>query len=294
MKKHILYILLVVGLFSQPAKAQLSWQQAADGLSISSLDPDYTKWFNAVVAAGGTLTATQQKATNTLVINAKSHGWWYTDTAIYIGIGGSAAACKFNVKRPQDADASYRLTFTTGWTFSTSTGAKPDGASTTYADTHLVPNSVLSQNSTSVSFYSKGNISATQVEIGATSAAGNPPQDVLEINTSGITYLTLSAGGTYTQYSDANSLGYYVGSRTASNAIASYKNAVSKATGTTASTGQATRNLYIAAFNNTGTMFNSTKNWIFIDIGGGKSSSDVTTQSADVNGWATTLGINEY
>lgn len=62
-----------------------------------------------------------------------------------------ASQFKYNLKDPRDLDAAFRLVFNGGWTHS-STGATPNGTNG-YADTKLVPSSVLSQNSTHISSY---------------------------------------------------------------------------------------------------------------------------------------------
>lgn len=84
-------------------------------------DADAQAFFNRVSAAGGTLTATEQDAVNTLVFQMKAAGIWTGMKAIYPMVGSSAAACAQNLK-----SASFTGTFSSGWTFS-STGATPNG-----------------------------------------------------------------------------------------------------------------------------------------------------------------------
>ena len=75
-----------------------------------------------------------------------------------------ASQFKWNLKDPRDLDAAFRLVFNGGWTHS-STGATPNGTNG-YADTKIAPLSVLAQNSTHLSYYSRTDISALQVEMG--------------------------------------------------------------------------------------------------------------------------------
>jgi hypothetical protein len=94
------------------------------------VDPDAAAFFARVTAAGGTLSATEQTAVNTLVVTMKADGTWTPMKAIYPMVGASAAACAQNLK-----SSSFTGTFTSGWTFA-STGATPNGTSA-YMDTGL-------------------------------------------------------------------------------------------------------------------------------------------------------------
>ncbi len=57
------------------------------------IDPDAAAFFARVTAAGGTLSATEQTAVNTLVVQMKADGIWTAMKAIYPMVGASAAAC---------------------------------------------------------------------------------------------------------------------------------------------------------------------------------------------------------
>lgn len=117
--------------------------------STSLNDADAQAFFNRVSAAGGTLTATEQDAVNTLVFQMKAAGIWTGMKAIYPMVGASAAACAQNLK-----SASFTGTFSSGWTFS-STGATPNGTSA-YYDTLLIPSAALSSiNNLHLSMYSR-------------------------------------------------------------------------------------------------------------------------------------------
>ena len=62
----------------------------------TSNDADAQAYFDRVTAAGGTLSATEQNAVNTLTVNLKSNGLWTLLKAIYPMVGASAAACAQN------------------------------------------------------------------------------------------------------------------------------------------------------------------------------------------------------
>ena len=138
-----------------------SWAGATDIVGITT-DADA----QAFITAAAITDPTQQTAINNLVVGMKADGIWTKMKAIYPFVGGTASTHKWNLKDPRDLDAAFRLVFNGGWTHS-SNGATPNGTNG-YADTKLVPSSVLSQNSTHLSFYSRSNILNTlQFEIGS-------------------------------------------------------------------------------------------------------------------------------
>jgi hypothetical protein len=112
----------------------------------SAFDADAQAFFDRVTTAGGTLSATEQNAVNTLVIALKADGIWTKMKAIYPMVGASAAACAQNLK-----SSSFTGTFTSGWTFA-STGVTPNGTSA-YMDTNLNVNTDLSVLNSHLSYY---------------------------------------------------------------------------------------------------------------------------------------------
>ena len=117
---------------------------------------------------------TQANAINTLVTELKSAGIWTKMKAIYPFVGGTAQSHKFNLKDPRDLDVAFRLTFSGGWTHS-STGILPNGTNA-YADTKLIPSQQYSTNS-SVSFgvYSRNDKLENSTEL---SAYSGPTQNM--------------------------------------------------------------------------------------------------------------------
>ena len=87
----------------------------------------------AFITAAAITDVTQQNAINTLVVDLKGYNIWTKMKALYPFVGGTASTHKFNLKNPLDTDAAFRLTFSGGWTHS-STGALPNGTNA-YADT---------------------------------------------------------------------------------------------------------------------------------------------------------------
>ena len=80
--------------------------------SAGGFDADAQAFFDRITTSGGTLTTTEQNATNQLVLDMKSAGIWSAMKAIYPMVGASAAACAQNLK-----SASFTGTFSSGWTF---------------------------------------------------------------------------------------------------------------------------------------------------------------------------------
>jgi hypothetical protein len=146
-----------------------SWAGLTDIVGLTT-DPDA----QAFITAAAITDATQQAAINTLVEGMKTDGVWTKMKAIYPFVGGTASTHKYNLKDPRDLDAAFRLVFNGGWTHS-SNGATPNGTNG-YADTKLVPSSVLSLNSCSFSVYSRNNFTPGTVQsFGVTSAAAYQP-----------------------------------------------------------------------------------------------------------------------
>jgi hypothetical protein len=131
--------------------------------SISGVDPDAAAFFARVTAAGGTLTATEQTAVNTLVVTLKANSLWTPMKAIYPMVGASAAACAQNLK-----SSSFTGTFSSGWTFS-STGATPNGTSA-FMNTGLNPSTALTNNNYHLTHYSRTQkTTGGEVDLGAIS-----------------------------------------------------------------------------------------------------------------------------
>jgi hypothetical protein len=134
---------------------QLPTQLGLIGSSDFGFDIDAQAFFDRVTAAGGSLSATEKFAIDTLVRQMKADGTWTPMKAIYPMVGASAAACAQNLK-----SSSFTGTFSSGWTFA-STGITGNGTSA-FFDTTLIPLTSLTQNSTSGSYYIGDNYISNQ------------------------------------------------------------------------------------------------------------------------------------
>jgi len=121
--------------------------------AISTGDPDAS----AFILAAGITDNTEKSAVTTLTLALKSASLYTKFIAVYPLVGGTANSHKYNLIDPQDTDLAHRLTFSGGWTH-TSNGAMGNG-SNTFADTHIIPNALLTSASNSVGFYSRSNVS---------------------------------------------------------------------------------------------------------------------------------------
>jgi hypothetical protein len=125
---------------------------------VFDIDADAQAFFDRVTAAGGTLSATEKTAVDTLVKQMKLDGTWTPMKAIYPMVGASAAACAQNLK-----SSSFTGTFTSGWTFA-STGVTPNGTSA-YMDTNLNVLSNISSQNSHVSLYNRTQSQANIIDI---------------------------------------------------------------------------------------------------------------------------------
>jgi hypothetical protein len=242
----------------------------------TGFDPDA----QAFITAAGITNPTQQGAINTLVIALKGYSIWTKFKAIYPIVGGTASSHAVNLKTP----GTYNMSFATGVTHS-STGMISGGAG--YADTNL-NQSLLSQNSTHLSFYSRTNLNGNQAEIGI--HAGN--YNLMQIRVSGTGYYLINTGGLPTA-AETDSRGFFIGNRQSLNDIDAWKNGVKILNGTTASGTVASGNLFLLAYNNIqgggGASGVSTKQCAFASIGDGLTDTDAANFYTAVQAYQTTL-----
>jgi hypothetical protein len=251
-------------------------------ITASAIDPDAQAFFNRVTAAGGSLSAIEQTAINTLVLDLKGFGVWTNTKAIYPMVGASAAACAQNLK-----SASYTGTFSSGWTFA-STGVTPNGTSAYLNTNYNQTTAGDSLNSAHLSFYSRTNSNGIEGDIGIEQPAVN--YNLLQIRTTGITYVAINSNGLGT-YTDANSLGFYVGNRQASNDVDTWKNGVKVINGTTTSAVLPNGNIFIGALASSGggAFGFSTKESAFASIGAGLTDTQTGNYYTAVQAFQTSL-----
>jgi hypothetical protein len=265
-------------------------------VSGAALDPSA----QAFITAAGITDGTQQRAVNQLVLDLKSANIWTKMKAIYPIVGGSASTHKWNLKDPRDLDAAFRLTFTTGWTHS-STGMIPNGTSA-YSDTKLIPSSVLTSMNNHFSHYSRTNTSTINYEFGC---QDNSPSATGK-SFFGNYYSALNTGRIQIQvldsnpltYSETSSLGLLIGSRTANNNSKAYRNGILKATQIITTTGGLPSiNYYLGALiykapDGTILISYGNRQCAFASIGDGLTDTDASNLYTAVQNYQTNLGRN--
>lgn len=272
-------------LFSDKLYAgQLPTQLGLIGSETFGFDTDAQAFFDRVTTAGGSLSATEQTAINTLVIQMKTDGIWTKMKAIYPMVGASAAACAQNLK-----SSSFTGTFTSGWTFA-STGVTPNGTSA-YLDTNFNESANLTLNSGHISIYSRTNTTgSTKVEIGVLNSSPAAYSTILEFGSS--TGFAMQSVIVTSTVANTNSLGLFLVSRQNSSQINTFiRN--SKTTHTASSANLAPINTYIGARNTNGTAGNfSNKEYAFASIGDGLTDTEASNFYTAVQTFQTTLSRN--
>ena len=255
-----------------------SWAGLTD---IVGIDADA----QAFITAAAITDAVQINAINTLVEGMKTDGTWTKMKAIYPFVGGTATTHKWNLKDPRDLDAAFRLVFNGGWTHS-SNGATPNGTNG-YADTKLVPSSVLTLNSTHLSFYSRTNqATATNAEMGAFDTSLGVPAALLAIKSNSIAsgdfydlrHFYLNDSNLKTT-APTNTQGYAINTKSSSSTTKGFWNnsLLASVTSTNSLTNKA---IFIGSRNADGTANNfSAKQCAFSTIGDGLTDTEARVQA---------------
>ena len=263
------------------------------GVIASQFDYDSLLFLDATAITDPTI----RLAINYLVFSLKVNGLWNKLNAIYPMVGGTAITHKFNLKNPLDTNAAFRLSFIGGWTHS-ATGALPNGTNA-YADTFYNLLSSASQNSHHLSYYSRTNSNLTEVEIGAADGVDNSAttsRSFIEIRTINVSYFTINNSGltAFVNFADTNSIGYYIGNRTASNILNALKNGIKSATSNIiASKTPPNRKYFLGAYNRNNTpLYYSTKQCAFASIGTGLTDAEASLLYTIVQAFQTILSRN--
>jgi hypothetical protein len=265
------------------AQGQTPTQLGLIGKQEYGIDPDFTAFNARVIAAGGTLSATEQSAIQTLCIALKDANIWDSLKAIYPMVGASAAACAQNLK-----SASFTATFNGTLTYA-STGVTPNGSSG-FLDTNLQMDTNLSVNSNHLSYYSRTSAAAAKYDFGAIQGA-NPAHYGLFRDSANLLFV-VNGNETATQWISTSNLdgsGFFISNRQSSTLFQGIRNSTILASNTTTNTGgMPSINMYIMRVN--GTNLYGIRECAFASIGDGLTN----TQSSDfytaVQAFQTTLG----
>ena len=250
-------------------------------------DADTIAFINRVIAAGGTLTVTEQNAVDALVVSLKANSLWTSMSAIYPMVGASAAACAQNLK-----SSSFTGTFSGGWTYA-STGVTPNGTNA-YMDTGLNSNTQLTYNSAHISYYSRTQNEATNSStMGVTDSLNNEIRIILRRPTnSGFYVVTDTINGVLT-YTINDSRGLFIGNANGVNVRKFIRNStiLTPISNGTRGTGiWPAFNIYIGAKNNSGSAVEyENKECAFASIGAGLSDTQAANFYTNVQTFQTSL-----
>lgn len=280
-------LLIFILLFSTACQGQVIRANPFYRSTASGCTPDADA--TAFITATG-ITGTDATAICNLVASLKSASLWSKFQAIYPMVGGTSTSCKYNLIDPADTDAAFRLTFNGGWTFS-STGADPNGT-TGYAQTHIVPSTDLTTNNFHLSYYSRQSVTGVQELMASFNVAAQNIQFIINnASTGDLTMDSYISPTTRVEGNGTNTTGYLLGSRTASNAAAVYKNGSSLNTVTGGGGTTPSIEIFLAAANVSGspTLFASCE-CAFATIGEGLTSFEITTLNTIVEAFQDALG----
>jgi hypothetical protein len=116
------------------------------------------------------------------VVAAKGGGWWSKMYALYLYIGGTATAHKFNAVNPLDTDAAFRLTFFGGITHS-SEGMKGNGING-YCMTHCTYSAMGTPYSRAMGYYNwKNDWAVDSMDMGSRGSGSLPIFAIAKSNT---------------------------------------------------------------------------------------------------------------
>jgi len=245
----------------------------------------------AFVTNAGIVDQVEANAINNLVIGLKADSLWTKMKAVYPFVGSSSSSFKFNLKNPLDTDAAFRLTYSGGLTYS-STGLL--GGVNGYADTKLSPSSVLSLNSTHISFYSRTD----------TSTSENVEMGVNDINNNSRLFIAPKFSGANTAYRAVNSAqagpgaspnmqGFFIASRVNSTAMKLYRNSSVLFNDSTLSNTLNNINIFLLAYNNPGGFnYYTDRECAFASIGDGLDDTEATNLTNRVQTFNTALNRN--
>lgn len=200
------------------------------GANVSlSLDAATTAWVNAVVAAGGAVSSTQQTRVNTLILALKGHSLFSANSRLWLHAGESDA-------KQATIDVMNLSVATPVNTPTLAAGGYTGNGTTSYVDLGTRPSN-YAQNSGSFGCASltSSTTADNSVTIGASDSA-NCFADLLPLQSgaNGLARVNRQGAGSVAGTGSTNRKGLYVVTSTGATAQAFYKNGSSTALGTNA------------------------------------------------------------
>jgi hypothetical protein len=237
----------------------------------------------AFVTAADIQDQVEANAINNLVIGMKADGLWTKMKALYPFVGGDATKHSWNLKNT----AQFQISWNGGVTHS-SNGVQFGGVNG-YGDTGLNAASVLSQDSTHLSFYSRTDITANSVEMGI-NASARQLYLLYRYGSSAFKAMNRTQAGAGSLYSPTNSL--LIANRPSSTTEKYYHKGTLVDTLTVSSTGTISAEIYIGGYNNTVVPTSreySSKQCAFASIGDGLTDTEAANFYTAVQNFNTAL-----
>lgn len=267
------------------------------GLNRGAVDSDALAWAAAVVSNGGTVSAATLTAVSNFCKAAKGAGYWNKLNRINLICGNQLAAALVPLKVGGGSATDTNVNFV-GGDYTEATGLTGNGT-TKYLNTGLNPSIALTANDTHLAVYSR---SSAEIASGATMGCFTAAAAIFSLyaplGSDGKLYSSQYNGSAPGRVVSAAAIstpfGFCVGSRSASNAHAAYRNAVSLAS--EASTGGALPNnanfLVFAVHDGASPTAFSSMTISAYSIGSGLSAADVTAYNTHMQAFQTALGRN--
>lgn len=241
---------------------------------------------DAFITATGITDATEKSAVQQLAFSLKEQLLFSQMKAIYPMVGGTSTTCKFNLVDSRDLDAAYRLQFFGGWTFSAN-GAQPNGTNAN-ADTFYNPFVQGVPTSSSLSYYSRTDISAAEAEMGC-SAGGLRWSLIIKYFGTFQSQMNNTSTGAANVAMGSTSLGLFMGDRISSTVHKGFRQGVEIVSNTqTMTDANPNANVALGSFE---TIFSS-KQCAFAHIGSGLGTAGSASFNTIVQAFNTTLGRN--
>ena len=191
---------------------------------------------------------------------------------------------KYNLVNPVDSDAAFRLVFNGGWTHS-SNGATPNGTNG-YADTKLMPSSVLSTSSAHFSKYNRTNdLTGSKVD----GSANTVSLSFFQHNYTGANGI-IGTVASIASYTATDTRGLFNVTRTSANSLKVFRNSANIASDVVTSTILPNNSVCIGARNDgSGFVFYNPYQAAFASIGDGLTDTDAANLYTRVQAFQTAL-----
>jgi hypothetical protein len=256
---------------------------APGGCTPVTYDSDAQAFFTRAAAEGLAFSDCEKVAHNNFVLAAKSAGYYSQLVAFYPFLGSSASVGKLNA-----ISSSYNLTFINGATID-SWGWNPNGVDQ-YAQTGIVPSSVLLQNSTHLMAYVNNSISSGGFLMGV-DGGGGPILRMLP-NEGGSIYAEINSSGAVsgTQLSMASMI---VTSRVNGTSFQVYRDGALHSDNAVAAWGLPAYELYLSQNNRAGSTiggYYSARRLGAVSVGFGLTATQVAQYKIDLEAYMDALG----